>query len=112
MCCSTGLKAIIDLGQPIDKRVQSVYARCGNCVVPVYKELDLNGNYTVIMSDYLADGGDGHNFKKMDEFRDIGKYPLVIGNGTPIVSGFQYFATILYFYLFIFSFAKRPFQRF
>lgn len=76
--CSTGLKIVIDLGRPIGKRVQSVYARCRNCIVPIYEKLDLNANYTVIMSDYLANGGDGHKFQKMDDFQNLGKCPLGI----------------------------------
>uniref|UniRef100_A0A2S2QGF2 5'-nucleotidase n=1 Tax=Sipha flava TaxID=143950 RepID=A0A2S2QGF2_9HEMI len=73
-----GLKVVIDLGWPTGKRVQSVYARCGNCVVPIYEQLDLNGNYTVIMSSYLANGGNGHKFQKVVDFQDIGSSELKV----------------------------------
>uniref|UniRef100_A0A2S2QIH6 5'-nucleotidase n=3 Tax=Sipha flava TaxID=143950 RepID=A0A2S2QIH6_9HEMI len=74
----SGLKVVVDLGQPPGKRVQSVYARCGNCVVPIYEKLDLNGNYTVIMSHYLAYGGDGHKFQQVVGFRSFGATDLEI----------------------------------
>lgn len=69
-----GLKVVIDLAQPSGQRVRSIEARCGDCTVPIYKKLDLNANYTVIMSQYLANGGDGLMFEKVVGFRDFGKF--------------------------------------
>lgn len=42
-------------------------------MVPVYQELDLNGNYTIIISQYLSDGGDGIVFKKVVDYQSLGK---------------------------------------
>lgn len=67
----SGLKVVIDLGRPSGNRVKSVLARCGNCAVPVYEQLDLNANYTVIVNDYLAKGGDGHVFLKSVDFHSL-----------------------------------------
>ncbi|KAE9545071.1 hypothetical protein AGLY_000614 [Aphis glycines] len=67
----TGLKVVIDLGRPAGERVKSIHARCGNCVVPVYEKLDLNANYTIIMSRYLSDGGDGFLFKKLGKYQSF-----------------------------------------
>lgn len=69
-----GLRAVIDLGEPNGNRVKSIYARCGNCVVPVYRKLDLNANYTVIMSSYLSNGGDGIKFTKVVDYQSLGRW--------------------------------------
>ncbi|KAL4132774.1 hypothetical protein QTP88_009874 [Uroleucon formosanum] len=74
----SGLKVVIDLGRPSGERVQSIHARCQNCVVPVYEKLDLNANYTIIMSSYLSDGGDGFSFKKLVKYQSLGTSDLNI----------------------------------
>lgn len=74
----SGLKVVIDLGRPGGERVQSIHARCGNCVVPVYEKLDLNANYTIIMSRYLSDGGDGFSFKKLGKYQSFATTDLTI----------------------------------
>lgn len=84
----TGLKVVIDLGQPIGRRVQSIYARCGNCTIIDYHRLDLNADYTVIMSTYLYKGGDGYTFNMSNTtFLSFGeclnftsRFPLTIPN--------------------------------
>ncbi|XP_022172961.1 protein 5NUC-like [Myzus persicae] len=74
----SGLKVVIDFGRPSGKRVQSIHARCGNCAVPVYEKLNLNANYTMIVSDYLSNGGDGFSFKKVVEYQSFGTTDLKI----------------------------------
>ncbi|CAI6360022.1 unnamed protein product [Macrosiphum euphorbiae] len=74
----SGLNVVIDLGRPSGDRVQSIYARCGNCAVPVYEKLDLNANYTIIISNYLSEGGDGFSFKKVLKYQSFGKTDLSI----------------------------------
>lgn len=75
---ASGLNVVIDLGRPSGQRVRSVLARCGDCTAPVYRQLDPNGNYTVIMSRYLADGGDGIEFTKVVAYRSFGTSELDI----------------------------------
>lgn len=65
---------VIDLSKPSGKRVQSIQARCRHCKVPVYEPLDLNANYTIIMSKFLAEGGDGHKFKQVEKYQSLGMY--------------------------------------
>uniref|UniRef100_A0A2H8THB7 5'-nucleotidase n=1 Tax=Melanaphis sacchari TaxID=742174 RepID=A0A2H8THB7_9HEMI len=74
----SGLKVVIDLARPSGERVQSIHARCGNCTVPVYEKLDLNANYTVIMSKYMLEGGDGFSFKRVAEYQSFAKTELSI----------------------------------
>lgn len=68
----SGLKVVIDFGRPSGERVRSIHARCGECAVPAYEKLDLNANYTIIMSKYLSDGGDGFSFKKLAKYQSFG----------------------------------------
>ncbi|XP_026815926.1 protein 5NUC-like [Rhopalosiphum maidis] len=74
----SGLKVVIDFSQPSGKRVQSIYARCGNCPVPIYEKLNLNDNYTIIISSYLSEGGDGFSFQKVVEYESFRKTDLNI----------------------------------
>ncbi|CAI6346000.1 unnamed protein product [Macrosiphum euphorbiae] len=74
----SGLKVVLDFGRPSGERVQSIYARCGNCAVPKYEKLDLNANYTIIMSKYLSSGGDGFSFKKLVKYQSFGTSDLNI----------------------------------
>lgn len=69
----TGLRVVIDFGRPSGERVRSIHARCGKCAVPAYDKLDLNANYTIIMSKYLSDGGDGFSFKKLAKYQSFGE---------------------------------------
>jgi len=43
--------------QSVGHRVASILVRCGNCRIPKYKPLVLTANYTIIMDEYLAGGG-------------------------------------------------------
>jgi len=39
----------------------------------VYEKLDLNANYTIIISNYLSEGGDGFSFKKVLNYQSFGE---------------------------------------
>lgn len=54
--------------------MQSILARCGNCAVPVYEKLNLNANYTIIITDYLSEGGDGLSFEKVVKYQSLGEW--------------------------------------
>lgn len=48
--------------KPAFSRVMSVKARCGVCGVPMYEDVVLNKNYTIITTSFLAlQGGDDHH---------------------------------------------------
>lgn len=91
----TGLNVVIDFSRPSGDRVQSIYARCGNCAVPMYEKLDLNANYTIIISSYLSEGGDGFSFKKVLEYKSFGECEA---NIIPI---YHYHYCYHYYYYFI-----------
>ncbi|XP_072396633.1 protein 5NUC-like isoform X4 [Diabrotica undecimpunctata] len=60
----SGIKVVYDASKPSFSRVVSVKLRCGNCSVPLYSDLNLSKNYTIITSKYLTDGMDGFHVLK------------------------------------------------
>lgn len=47
-----------DLTKNPGNRVSSLLLRCGACSVPKFEPLQLTTNYTIVMNNYLAEGGD------------------------------------------------------
>lgn len=47
-----------DLSRPPGNRVVSLHLRCKECRVPKYEPVNHHANYTLLMPDYLAMGGD------------------------------------------------------
>jgi 5'-nucleotidase len=68
----TGLRVEYDLHKQNGERVVRALARCGECRVPIYEPIDPNKSYNVIMTAFLATGGDGFtvlkdNYKSQQE---------------------------------------------
>jgi len=77
----SGLKVEYDLSQPNGKRVTKALARCGACRVPIYEPVAENKTYNIIMSTFLAKGGDGFtvlgkNYKKEQEMGTFTIYSI------------------------------------
>lgn len=72
---TSGIRAAYDLSKPAGNRVTSLYIRCANCIGPIYLKYnpERDENHTVIITDYLLNGGDGFNM-----FRDEAKDPKPI----------------------------------
>lgn len=66
----SGLRVHLDLNREVGQRVTSLQVRCSECVVPTYYPLRHNETYTVIMTEYILNGGDGFNMIK-DNAEDI-----------------------------------------
>ncbi|XP_050515512.1 protein 5NUC-like isoform X2 [Diabrotica virgifera virgifera] len=60
----SGIKVVYDASKPSYSRVVSVKVRCGNCSIPLYSDLNLSKNYTIVTSKYLTDGKDGFHVLK------------------------------------------------
>lgn len=60
----SGIRVVYNLTNQPGKRVQSAEALCANCEIPEFLELDDSGSYNIIISKFLLDGGDGHNFSE------------------------------------------------
>lgn len=59
--CFSGVQVEFDLKQNPGHRVSSLFLRCGHCKIPKLEPLVLTANYTIVITDYLAEGG--NNFK-------------------------------------------------
>ncbi|KRY00964.1 5'-nucleotidase [Trichinella pseudospiralis] len=56
----SGIRVVYDLTKPNGNRVQSIQIRCQNCTLPKYEELKKDAIYNVVMSNYMANGGDSY----------------------------------------------------
>lgn len=60
-----GIRVTFNLDKPVGERVTSLSVRCAKCDGPRYFKVcphhDANTVYTVIITDYLLNGGDGFN---------------------------------------------------
>ncbi|XP_057320781.1 protein 5NUC-like [Microplitis mediator] len=59
----SGLQVVYDLFKPSGNRVvhDSVLIRCSKCRIPQYNKLEENSTYTLIVPDFIAQGGDGYD---------------------------------------------------
>ncbi|KAK7107283.1 snake venom 5'-nucleotidase-like [Littorina saxatilis] len=55
----SGLRVLYDMKQPKGQRVVEVKVRCADCEVPEFVDLEPTKVYKIIMSNFLANGGDG-----------------------------------------------------
>lgn len=60
----SGLRVTYDVTAPPGRRVVSARARCGNCSVPAYHDVDHRATYGVVTNNFLVDGGDGFSMLK------------------------------------------------
>jgi len=58
------LQIIYDLTQPPNSRIISVHVQCAACQVPMYNKLQRNATYNVLLTDFIAKGGDGFDMLK------------------------------------------------
>ncbi|XP_047991992.1 protein 5NUC-like isoform X2 [Leguminivora glycinivorella] len=57
----SGLRVVYDYKRPPKSRVVEVRARCGDCQIPQYKNINKTQIYKVIMPQFVANGGDGYS---------------------------------------------------
>lgn len=60
----SGLRVRYDVTRDVGRRVKSAEARCGDCRIPVYEAIDEQRTYTILITDYMAGGGDGFKMLK------------------------------------------------
>ncbi|XP_044758873.1 protein 5NUC-like [Coccinella septempunctata] len=60
----SGLRVVYDLGKPKGRRVASVKVRCSNCTIPNYENLNVDADYSVLLTDFILKGGDGFSMIK------------------------------------------------
>lgn len=71
-----GVQVEYDLTKkPGPSRIVSLLLRCGDCTVPTFKPVDMDANYTILMSEFLANGGNNFElFKLSSEKESLGLY--------------------------------------
>ncbi|OWF46864.1 5'-nucleotidase [Mizuhopecten yessoensis] len=57
----SGLRVTYDITKPVGQRVVDVMAMCSDCPVPEYLPLNDDTMYGIIMSNFIAKGGDGYD---------------------------------------------------
>ncbi|XP_064212299.1 uncharacterized protein LOC661310 [Tribolium castaneum] len=86
----SGFHIVANLSQPIGSRIQSIKARCNECNIPIYEDLDLNKTYRLIVPVFLRNGGDGFtvirdNLKNVKVGRvDIDVFVEYLGAKSPV----------------------------
>lgn len=63
-CPSTGFHVEFDLSEPPGCRVKSLSILCTDCRVPVYRPVQDELLYKVVLPSYMVDGGDGFSVIK------------------------------------------------
>ncbi|KRX47779.1 Snake venom 5'-nucleotidase [Trichinella murrelli] len=54
----SGARVAYNLSMPVGSRVHSLQLRCGDCPIPIYKNWDAEESYRLIISTFMAKGGD------------------------------------------------------
>lgn len=57
---TSGIRYVADRSRDIGSRILSMELLCNECLVPVYEQIDLDKWYRLIVTNYMADGGDGY----------------------------------------------------
>ena len=58
---TTGLHVVYDLSQPEGQRVKNIKVKCADCEIPEFVDLEPSKIYKIVMSSFLATGGDGYS---------------------------------------------------
>ena len=72
----SGLRVVYDFSRAVGNRVKSVTLLCRECSVPQYHPLIPDQVYNIIVTDFIAGGGDG--FMLRDERLNITKLGKII----------------------------------
>ncbi|XP_014218129.1 protein 5NUC [Copidosoma floridanum] len=67
----SGIQVTYDISKPQGSRVVSAKVRCAKCTVPTYLDLKKNATYTVLMPDFLHNGGDGFQMLRNTTYKNL-----------------------------------------
>ncbi|XP_055386813.1 protein 5NUC-like [Condylostylus longicornis] len=89
----SGLKVVYDMRKKEGERLKDVQVLCADCSVPTYFDLNDDAYYGVIMSEFLAGGGDGFDFTDATrELLPLTDYEFLveyIKDKTPVYPGIE-----------------------
>lgn len=87
----SGLKVVFDYNQPSGSRVISAQARCADCRIPQYSDVQANSTYKIITTQFLLSGGDGHyalsNYtfdSAVEDLNDVSIVEWYMGKKSPV----------------------------
>ncbi|WAR06764.1 5NTD-like protein [Mya arenaria] len=80
----SGVRVRYNVNKPAGQRVVSVDVRCRDCDVPTYSPLKNDDIYSVLMSNFIIDGGDGFSFQPIDRVLDVDILTAYIENHSPV----------------------------
>lgn len=70
----SGLRVVYDLTKDPGMRVLSVSIICSQCKTPTYEALQLDRIYTVLVTSFVANGGDGYTMLKVRHQMSLGSH--------------------------------------
>ena len=92
----SGFQVTYDVTQEIGQRVMSAKVRCHDCTVPSFIALDMEEEYNVLITSFMASGGDGYSMipENVIETRNYGKHDIFLNYQfctavVPLLSSFQ-----------------------
>lgn len=53
------MKIVVNATKPVGNRLISIHTICDKCTPVQYMPIDLERNYRIVTTDYLANGGNG-----------------------------------------------------
>jgi len=63
------------VSRPVGQRVASLSVLCTRCRVPKYEPVDPDREYRVVVTSYIAEGGDGYDMLRDENLRhDTGEW--------------------------------------
>lgn len=68
----SGIQVLYDLSKEFNSRIISVKVRCASCKTPTYSDLEKEATYTVLLTDFLINGGDKYGLLKGLNFTNTG----------------------------------------
>ncbi len=90
----SGLRIEYNSRQPIGRRLQKVRVRCGDCLIPQYEDIDLSKTYGIVITDYIAFGGDNYTMIDTNDFStgsetDYEVFANYVKSYSPIYTGIE-----------------------
>ncbi|CAL8273124.1 unnamed protein product [Merluccius merluccius] len=74
-----GIHVVYDVSQPVGQRVTSLSLLCTECRVPRYEPLDPHKEYKVVVTSYIAAGGDGYSMLRDERLKhDTGDMDIAV----------------------------------
>ncbi|WAR06763.1 5NTD-like protein [Mya arenaria] len=84
----SGVRVRYNVNKPVGQRVVSVDVRCRDCDVPTYSPLENDTIYSVLMTNFVIEGGDGFSFQPIERvlysILDVDHLTVYIENHSPV----------------------------